>query len=96
MIGPSRQDDVHHQVGGSGDARLHFNHSPSRAKAEDRARSHSGGRTSVHHTAHKLGQYPHFHPTNSNEDILKDGSHYQYGQKKSDVQKQGEPGWKKK
>lgn len=45
MIGPSRQDDVHRQVGGSGDPRLHFNHSPSRAKAENRARSHSDGHT---------------------------------------------------
>ena len=63
----SRQDDVHRQVGGSGDPRVHFNHSPSQATAENRARSHSGGRTPIHHTAHKPGQYPHFHPTNKDK-----------------------------
>jgi hypothetical protein len=96
LLGQSRQDDVHRQTGGSGDPRLHFHHSPSRTEAKDRARSHSGGRTPIHHTAHKPGEYPHFHPANKDGKILKDGSHYQYGPKKTEPQKQGDPGWKKK
>ena len=40
------------------------------------------GNTPIHHTAHKPGQSPHFHPAKKDGTIKKDGAHYGYSQKK--------------
>ncbi|CAG7831549.1 unnamed protein product [Allacma fusca] len=66
------------KIGGSGKPHLHFILLPSRKAAENAARNAGKGNTPVHHTAHKPGQHPHFHPADRSGNIIKDGSHYGY------------------
>lgn len=68
--------------GPSGEPKRHFDNSPSRKRAEDKAQDAGKGNKPVHHPAHGPGQTNHFHPTNKDGSIRKDGSHYGYGKKK--------------
>ena len=68
--------------GPSGLPKQHFPHSGSRKEAMDRAQNAGKGNKPVEHQAHGPGQTKHFHPTNKDGSIKKDGSHYDYGKKK--------------
>lgn len=61
---------------------IHFVQCNSKADAKERARSSSGGRTPIHHTAHDVGQKNHYHPANKDGGKYADGSHYEYGKPK--------------
>ena len=68
-------------VGGSGKPRQHFIQKNNRKDALDAAQRQGGGRSPIHHT--EQGRKSHFHPSDKNKDIRKDGSHFQYGKKKN-------------
>ncbi|UJR33887.1 hypothetical protein I4U23_021308 [Adineta vaga] len=68
-------------AGGSGKPRQHFIHKNTRKEAEEAARRQGGGRSPVHHN--EKGHKSHFHPSDKNGNIRKDGSHFQYGKKKN-------------
>ncbi|CAF1217058.1 unnamed protein product [Adineta ricciae] len=68
-------------AGGSGKPRQHFIHKNTRKEAEEAARRQGGGRPPIHHN--ERGQKSHYHPSDKNGDIRKDGSHFQYGKKKN-------------
>ena len=75
-------DHVPRKIGGSGEPMQHFVQCKSKADARERARSHSRGRSPIHHTAHDVGQKSHFHPANKSGEKYSDGSHYEYGKPK--------------
>lgn len=65
-------------TGPSGKPVQHFKQYPSRKRAQNAAQNAGRGNPPIRHTAHKPGQSPHFHPSNRNGNIRKDGSHYGY------------------
>ena len=64
--------------GGSGKPRQHFVDKPNRKTAQESAREAGKGNRPEHHQPHKPDQKPHYHPTNKDGSIKKDGSHYNY------------------
>jgi hypothetical protein len=68
-------------VGGSGKPRQHFTQKKSRKEAQEAARRQGGGRPPIQHN--ERGQKSHFHPSDKQGNIRKDGSHFQYGKKKN-------------
>lgn len=75
-------DHVPRKIGGSEKPHQHFVQCNSKADARERARSHSRGRSPIHHTAHEVGQKNHYHPANKDGEKYADGSHYEYGKPK--------------
>jgi len=68
-------------IGGSGKPRQHFIQMPNRKAAHDAAQRQGGGRPPAHHN--ERGRKSHYHPTDKNGNIRKDGTHYQYGKPKN-------------
>lgn len=66
------------KIGPSDKPVLHFVNHPNRKSAQEAAREAGKGNPPVHHTAHKPGEKPHFHPADRNGEIIKDGSHHNY------------------
>ena len=75
-------DRVPRQTGPSGKPEQYFIQCNSKADARERARSRSGGRTPIHHTAHEVGQKNHYHPANKDGEKHPDGTHFEYGKPK--------------
>ena len=67
--------------GPSGKPNQHFVDKPSRKDAHDAAQNAGKGNPPVHHQPHGPGQKPHFHPTNKDGSIKKDGSHFNHPKK---------------
>ncbi|CAF0896077.1 unnamed protein product [Brachionus calyciflorus] len=65
-------------VGPSGKPMDHFQDKNSRKAAEDAARNAGKGNKPIHHSPHKPGQRPHFHPADKNGEKLNKGQHYSY------------------
>lgn len=74
------------EPGPSGKPKVNFIATPSRARAEDAARSAGHGHTPVRDTAHAPGQKPHFHVTDaSGQRGDKNSPHVTYPQKNSSL-----------
>ncbi len=72
------KDKETRKAGPSGEPSRHYVQHSGRGKAEEAAR-HGGQGAPEHHTAHKPGQKNHYHPTNKDGSIKKDGVHHTYG-----------------
>ena len=64
--------------GPSGKVDRHFVDKPNRKSAQEAAREAGKGNPPIHHQAHEPGQKPHYHPTNKDGSIKKDGSHFNH------------------
>ena len=72
--------NIHRASGPSGDPIQHFPMHPSMSAARDAARQGGSG-PPERHQPHGPGQNPHFHSTNRDGTIKKDGVHYEYPRK---------------
>lgn len=69
-------------TGGSGKPRDHFINKNSRKEAENAARDAGKGNKPIHHSPHKPGQSPHFHPADKNGEKINSGQHFGYPKRK--------------
>lgn len=68
-------------LGPSGKPMQHFIQKNNRKDALEAAKQQGRGRPPIHHN--EKGRKSHFHPSNSDGTIRKDGSHFQYGKKRN-------------